>query len=75
MHRQNHGRAIAERKYRSTDSDQLIIRTTVTKPITDTDTFSIATRNDDDDNDNDAVNANDNSTPSLPYTSSIAPAA
>lgn len=62
----------------------MIIRTTVIKPIIDTDIVSDQTRNDDDDDDkendnddniDDAVNVNDNSTPSLPYTSSIAPAA
>lgn len=62
----------------------MIIRTMVTKSIIDTDIASDPTRNDDDDNDkdyesddniDDAVNVNGNSTPSLPYTSSIAPAA
>lgn len=60
----------------------MIIRTTVIKSIIDTDIVSGQTRNDDDEKDNDnddnmddAVNVNDNSTPSLPYTSSIAPAA
>lgn len=59
------------------------MRTAVTKPITDADIVSDQTRNggdkdndnDSDDNIDDAVNVNDNSTPSLPYTSSIAPAA